>query len=399
MHYFHYWHCEIQIGLFTDTRFPFSDYDRGTKLQPKYVLLLIEYDNVILNPFFITGRYLQANDDGNCICSSSRIFLCNNTFIALFILLIVCTAVAVGYFFFTHGDFFSKRDKQLHQIRANELRSRLGITKIDKFVLSTERIPVWRNQNSFIILQAEYFDAAVRLDCLREDFDIKHVDGFCIALRSTSNYEKVCVWILDICRCLLNPSEQRPRLRKASSSSWSRLKSGCSNQIRDESVHTADWLQYSTQDERFDYFQNKIGRLQIMRENNNAIFERVKRIVDECMVQIGNLCIGRFVQLISEHKGHELRCLVHWQEWARTTSSSGETNQDEEGTVPSKPKRGRSGSLDSPLALVGTNLIPSASMEETASIHDQDSIIRAVSNSPPRLSVMRPACLERSYSM
>ncbi len=240
-----------------------------------------------------------------------------------------------------NGDRIAKKDKHWHVTSARELRTKIGITIMDNFVLSTERIPIWCKQSSFTILQAEHFDAAVRLDCYREDFDVKHVDGLCMALRGTQCYDKLCDWILELCGCLLNPSEIRPKIRRTSISGWTFIGTGYRNQVRDESKGPCEWLLNSTQDERFTYFRNKVGRLHILRENGNALFERLKSIVDECMLQIGNLCIGRFVQLISEEKGHDLRCLDNWQD--RSPPRKSEQSVEDENTEPKQKWPGLKG--------------------------------------------------------
>ena len=308
------------------------------------------------------------------------------------------------YAFCINWDQLRNEDKQFHLAKARELRQRLGISLQHKFALSTEQIPIWCKQSSFTILQAEHFNAAVRLDCLREDFDIKHIDGFCMALRGTSSYDRICDWILEICQCLLNPSEQKQKVRKASSSGWVLLRT-TSNQIRDESTHGTYWIQNSTQDERFEYFRNKLGRLQIMRENNNDVFERVKEIVDECMIRIGNLYIGRFVQLVSEAKGHELRCYVSWQDWCPQTRFLKKENNEDEKFSEEKINRAkqrrywrRSGSLSSALALLNQDQkLPSLAEEtHTRSLETLQDQKLDLSRFKPE---MKPAMLDRSQSM
>jgi len=155
------------------------------------------------------GTYFQADDNGDCICKSSSLLsllYCEVQYLVIFCLAILVFSGATGYICYLNGNRLSREDK-LHYVKATELRAKLGITMRGRVILSTERVPIWLKPKSFIVLQAENFDAAVRLNSFRDDFDIKQVDGFCIALRGSSCYGNICDWILQICRCLLNPAD------------------------------------------------------------------------------------------------------------------------------------------------------------------------------------------------
>jgi hypothetical protein len=266
-----------------------------------------------LNVF--AGSYLQADDYGECICKSSSLLslvLCEVQYLVIFCLAISVISGATGYICYLNGNRLSREDK-LHHVKAAELRTKLGITMRGRVILSTERVPIWRNPKSFIVLQAESFDAAVRLDGFRDDFDIKQVDGFCIALRGSACYGKIYDWILQICRCLLNPEDNvKKENSQQSSCNPQRLQSRSywikffNHKIAADSHLVSDWLRASTQEDRMIYFRKRVCKLQILRENNHTLFKQLKNIVDELMVKIGSLCKDRFVQILSEVMGAEL---------------------------------------------------------------------------------------------
>jgi hypothetical protein len=249
---------------------------------------------------------LQADELGNCVCTNSAILYCDHQYLAIFLVVLLTVSSITGVFCYLNGHRLSQ-EEQVHQDHATELRVKLGITIQNKVILSTERVPFWLNSKSFTVIPAENLDAVVRLCELRTDFDIKQVDSFCIALRPSSCYGNICNCILQICRYLLNPTDTkiwtgRPtKLRKHSS--WIR---SFSNKITDESFSDSCWLDCSTQESRMEYFRSRICKLQILRDEDNALFKQLKIVVDEFTVQIGSLCEARYVQFQKEERGADL---------------------------------------------------------------------------------------------
>ncbi len=269
---------------------------------------------------------MQADDYGDCVCKSSSLLslvLCEVQYLVIFCLAIFVISSATGYICYLNGNRLSREDK-LHYVKAAELRAKLGITMRGRVILSTERVPIWLNPRTFTVLQAENFDAAVRLDGFRDDFDIKQVDGFCIALRGSACYGNICDWILQICRCLLNPAdneqeESSQHSRPPSQSSWTQ---NFTHKIADDANSFSDWLRLSKQEDRMMYFRKRVCKLQILRENNNALFKQLKSIVDELMVKIGSLCKERFEQILSEAMGNELCARVEWCEVSQADANA-----------------------------------------------------------------------------
>ena len=164
----------------------------------------------------------------------------------------------------------------------------------DGYMLSSERL--WLRRRSTIIVQAMHMEAAARLALFREDFDVKHVDAFCLSLLGTDVFRVVCDWILNLCRELLDPREAEV-MRKQST--VKRLSLSLVNRVS----HYGDgdlWLQASSQDARFAYFRSKLCKLQIWREDDCALLDELKAVVDEFMSKIGQLCTVRFKQLLAE---------------------------------------------------------------------------------------------------
>jgi hypothetical protein len=275
------------------------------------------------------GPHMSADESGRCICSDPSPFACATQLLGLLCAAVVAITAAVGYFCFLGGKALSKGGDRLStQLQA--LRKRLGLRKRDGYILSSERIPLWHSQSMFTIIPAEHFDAAVRLDCLLNDFDPKHIDAFCLALHDMPCSVRIGEWILDLCRFLLDPavsskpsSDQRRRGRGSASSIW--LSSAFSNQNGngDDSGKNMDpCLLSQLQENRLAYFHQHIAGLHIFLMDNKALFKRLKGVVDDLMVQVGGQCMQRFLRLVSEEGGECLTTLKTLAEWRGTASVS-----------------------------------------------------------------------------
>ena len=260
------------------------------------------------NSEVMIGGLMEADDDGNCVCRSSMLLLCEFHYLALFLSVMLVIAGATGYVCYLKGNRRRIADNIYH-LKAVELRSKLGITIKQRVILSSERIPLWRDPKSFTVIRAESFDAAVGLDSFRDDIDIKQVDSFCSSLHSSICYCNICDWILQICKQLLNPADLLPnptRERISESKIAEKWVEAFAPKNRPRARTFSDWLRFSTQEERLIYFRNRVCRLQILRDNNNALFHQLKFIVDDYMINIGKLCVNRHIMLSESKRGKEL---------------------------------------------------------------------------------------------
>ena len=206
------------------------------------------------------------------------------------------------------------------------LRKQLMIRQSDGFLLSTERAPIWRKQQSFTIIQKQHLEAAARLTLFREDFDVKHVDGFCLCLQSTSSEQRIRIWLLKLGRDLLNPDDmfvEKPDLDWDASNKESNLNLvdmvaaffACvekkSNRVIDvfhmiRKENAESWLKKSSQEQRFMYFKTKVAKLSMFSKENKTLFSEIKSIANEYMDQIANECNSRFKEMLDEQNAQML---------------------------------------------------------------------------------------------
>jgi hypothetical protein len=273
---------------------------------------------------------MSADDSGRCVCNDPSPFACATQLLGLLCVAVVAITTATGYVCFLGGTALSVGDDRLLSTQSQALRKRLGLRKRDGYLLSSERISLWHSQSMFTIISADHFDAAVRLDCLRDDFDPKHVDALCLALHDMPCSARIGSWLLDLCSLLLDPAvvsqpscSLRLGRRGSTGSSW--LSAAFIGQdIDGDSVgkNMFRWLLTEPQEIRLAYFFERIAGFQIFLVDNKALFKLLKGVVDAHMVQVGGLCTARFMQLVSEEGGQCLMSLRTLAEFDGTNSSA-----------------------------------------------------------------------------
>ena len=273
---------------------------------------------------------MSADDSGRCVCNDPSPFACATPLLGLLCVAVVAITTGTGYVCFLGGKALSVGDDRLLGTRSQTLRKRLGLRKRDGYLLSSERISLWRSQSMFTILSAEHFDAAVRLDCLRDDFDPKHVDALCLALHDMPCSSRIGSWLLELCSLLLDPAvvsqpscPLRRGRRGSASSSW--LSAAFIGQDIDgdgAGKNIFRWLLTEPQEIRLAYFFERIAGLQIFQVDNMALFKLLKGVVDAHMVQVGGLCTKRFMRLVSEEGGQCLMSLRTLAEFVGGASGS-----------------------------------------------------------------------------
>mmetsp|Transcript_16279 Transcript_16279/g.44160 ORF Transcript_16279/g.44160 Transcript_16279/m.44160 type:complete len:773 (+) Transcript_16279:49-2367(+) len=198
------------------------------------------------------------------------------------------------------------------------LRRRLKITRRDGFLLSSETPPIQaRFGASYVTLQAECFEAAVRLSMLREDVKLEHIDGLCAALFGTPQYRCICDWLLELSCSLLDPSITKSALKhedskiifKCSLSEWFRLPLSMSvvkGWFRPQREVYSVFQSSMSQEERFAYFKARVCPLQALRAEDGWLFNEMQAQAQRFMDDISICCIHRFQKLVSEPEGNIL---------------------------------------------------------------------------------------------
>ena len=259
--------------------------------------------------------------NGNCICS-------DNTFTGIggqcilfsatiapgigVLLLIVCHLVYVFNFVQRVTE-----DEKVIKRTARQLRAKLKIRQKDGFILSSERAPLWRRQVSFTVIQTTHMEAAARFSRLRDDFDIKHLDNFCLCLQNSGRDNELREWLLGQCFTLLDPNDtttltNAKRLQELSGEFNLQLfmRKTFGGRVADQDkvfgAEQRDW----TQEIRFIYFKTRIWPLSVLWEGNQDIFYELQRIAGTFMQDLGGQCTARYLELMGEPKGKEL-CECH----------------------------------------------------------------------------------------
>jgi hypothetical protein len=274
-------------------------------------------------------------------------------FLLIFLLLGVL-ALVLAYMYFTR----SEEADQALMAKMIELRRMLGITRQHGFVLSSERIPLWRRREDITFMQKSFMEAAGRL-ALFQDFDVTLFDNFCVCVKSSSrmgresreHYDRLCEWLLEISKECLSPNELSVSIQKPKTlleGLW--LSLAVANTSSDGSAHTKSkvahhddqslaigsappsrkvWnlgevnsahalsqakVEYSElqarhqrlREERFKFFTDKVAKVKLWRDDEGVLFERLKLCTQDLMTEIANLCNDRYSRLCCEVMGKEL---------------------------------------------------------------------------------------------
>ena len=222
-----------------------------------------------------------------------------------------------------------------------ELRETLHITRSNGFYLSQEKLPRSAKLDSVVIIQRVHMEAAAKL-ALWEDFDSNYFDAFCVSLQSFESldtfsvnfampedmkklpYQKLREWLVkDVIRPLLEPDQDysipmnpQPVARKRTGSNMSfTVASEINGDIPINVYH---------QDLRFEYFQKRICKLRVLKEDSCSLFNEVKALSQTLMNQIVPLCDARVLEIAKERRGEEL---IAWR-WQSSVHHASSTSVD-----------------------------------------------------------------------
>jgi hypothetical protein len=243
-------------------------------------------------------------------------------------------------------------DRQL-RVKVAELRAELRIQRADGYLVGGERPSMWARREPVGYLRKGYVEAAAKLG-MWEDFDVKSVDALCVSLLgdefSESNaldqafsvtaplaeqrqlskeaYGRLCEWLLQLSDSLLDPGPKPssplqvflevnrsvgddsvvtrsttvgPQIRERTAGSlFNRLTSAGLHRPLEEPLSKA-----SDPGRRFTFFVEKVSRLQIWRDDE-ALFRRLKEVVQRFMDDLARTCNDRYSALVNEPGGAEL---------------------------------------------------------------------------------------------
>ena len=191
------------------------------------------------------------------------------------------------FFLYCRNNSESEAEKLLKR-EMSALRVQLGITKKDGFLLSSEKADWWRKQREVNLIQKSYLEAAAQLG-LMQDFDANQFDAFCLCLQcevsskirkeTVTAYDKMCEWLLAICKDLLRPGS---------------LKDGNTLLCR------------MPLERRFYYFVKNVSKLRVWGDDENYLFDRLKKVAQEFLTEMSKLCHQRFEELSNELDGPAL---------------------------------------------------------------------------------------------
>jgi hypothetical protein len=187
------------------------------------------------------------------------------------------------------------------RMKISEIRSKLLIERKNGFILQNERVP-FLTKTKFVFINTGYVEAAARIE-MNIDFEVRHFDAFCHCFESdtvgmlservlmnnvsTPQYNALCLWLLNICKELIDPNSS--------------------------GKYTTDYSDSTPKNsrERFAYFE-KISKAQIWKNYDGKLFKEVKGIANEFMERISLECDARYEKICHEAKGYELMSLPSW---------------------------------------------------------------------------------------
>jgi hypothetical protein len=186
----------------------------------------------------------------------------------------------------------------------------LKIRQEDGYFLSSETYSLWHigNKKNAIYVQKTYMDAAVRLAQFRDDFDIKHLDAFCICIQGAAQQGALRSWILQVCNELLDPRKSKqnkfslnPKLSRVTSGLNRGSAYSFSFKTKDQEAIRSDFsAENASQEERYMFFKGKVAKLQIWQECDYSLFKELKYVAQGHMDKIARQCELRFEELWGE---------------------------------------------------------------------------------------------------
>ena len=314
----------------------------------------------------VPGTLRAADASGDCVCVAGAVEPpgggggpCISLAVLLPAVLVPLAAVALAAVVFaavaatmlsrlrSADAVWDSKDERVMMREIRNLRAALGICRRDGFILSSERAPIWRRQESYTVIQAAHMEAAARFSQLRDDFDIKHLDAFCACLQNSGKEDKLRKWMLHICSSLLDPNDstldksegatggrysaERIKLPESLTSRFTR--------VADESLalHRDTAQQIWNQEKRFDYFKARVWPLRALFEENQKIFSSLQQLAGGFLDEVGRQCNVRYLELMREPRGQDLfschatcgSAIGSEPEWTRSSLTG-----DDSGPVP-----------------------------------------------------------------
>ena len=179
---------------------------------------------------------------------------------------------------------------------ANRLRVKLAITKRDGFLVGAEggyfsSLMQWQQM---VIIRTPFMDAAARLS-LYKDFDVHHFDVLCAYLQDREPQQtNLRTWVLEVCEFLLDPAEADTDYYKSSTDKAESLKK-ITQSLRRQSDASGDDVSLhsmSSLPERFQYFQRRVSKIQLWREDDGVMFKSLQTTAEALMVKTARYCFG-----------------------------------------------------------------------------------------------------------
>ena len=176
----------------------------------------------------------------------------------------------------------------------SQLRKQLHITLADGFMLSSERVSIWR-WKSLVQIPRIHLETAARLAVL-QDFDVEIFDAFCLLLdvaglsqgaQHSKQHIAICTWLLDLSEGLIKPEieEDRPD------------QSGSQVIIK---------VQAPKDNKRFQFLQRKVLKARVWLQNDQELFLILQDKAQRYMDHIATLCDLRSREMMSDLGGAEL---------------------------------------------------------------------------------------------
>eukprot|EP00960_Hanusia_phi_P062304 765109-Hanusia_phi.AAC.7 len=115
---------------------------------------------------------------------------------------------------------------------------------------------------------------------------------------------------MDVIRPLLEPDQDLTLSVNSQALSKRKTTSNASITVASSEINGEVPINLFHQDLRFEYFQRKICKLRILKEDSCSLFNEVKAMSQELMNRIAPLCDARIMNMMNEGRGEELKSWV-----------------------------------------------------------------------------------------
>ena len=311
-------------------------------------------------PAECAGLATPDETDGTCRCAGTSVAVgaacVNGWYLVLAVLVPFCAAGAAAWRLLQAAEEDESEKSLRHAVAG--VRAALRIGRRDGYVLSTERLPPGARPRGF--LRRSDVEAAARL-ALRREFDARRFDSLCASLQDDVGlaarsffvragseplvqHRLLREWLLRIARDLLDPRAEPATLSDSGGGSFDRkqsaaaeLPSPCcfgpgkarvassgsaapsspSKQLRrGSSIGTPMGTRKrrpslcavgdGSLENRFRYFEERVSRCQIWRDDGGELFLQLKAVAQGFMDQLAEACDQRFAALAEEPDGQAL---------------------------------------------------------------------------------------------